>query len=166
MASKRKKCSMCGRRRAHSSFFKNSRDGLQSRCKTCNRAASTELYRSSRRYRAASCLRNCKATAKRQGVPFSLDIDWLAEKFTAGVCELTGVALDFGPGRGALSPSLDRHTPRRGYTQENCRVIAFHLNTALAEFGEDELAGLCVAFLNYYHRTRGRAACWGLGLAA
>jgi len=65
-----------------------------------------------------------------------------------------------GAARHPLAPSVDRRDPRRGYTARNCRVICYHLNSALNAFGEDEFAAMCSAFLGYYACSRGRVACW------
>lgn len=81
-----------------------------------------------------------RARAKKKGIEFSLSEGWALEKLKAAACEVTG--LQFVYVRGAKrkhphSPSIDRIDNSIGYTDENCRMIAWALNAALADFGMD-----------------------------
>lgn len=72
-----------------------------------------------------------KQRAKKKGLSFDLTDSWAAARWT-GCCELTGVSFSPPEKRvarfGALSPSIDRIDPTKGYTQGNCRFILWAIN--------------------------------------
>lgn len=65
-----------------------------------------------------------------------------------GECMLTGIPWDFTTsnerGKRLWRPSLDRIDSMKGYTEENCRLIAAAVNIALSDFGEETLAKIAV----------------------
>ena len=82
----------------------------------------------------------CKALKYRSrelGVEFDITVDWLKQRYDAGVCELTSIAFDMEGKHTANSPSVDRINPNGGYTQDNCRLILWSINRALCNYGQE-----------------------------
>lgn len=77
----------------------------------------------------------------KKGIQFNLTkyIHQLSERINKGVCEVSGFLLDNTPsaGRKFNAPSLDRIDPKRGYVYENVRIVAFAVNAAMGDWGED-----------------------------
>ena len=53
----------------------------------------------------------------------------------AGCCEVTGIEFDFTAAKGPFSPSIDRVRAGGKYTEENCRVVCWALNSAMGTWG-------------------------------
>lgn len=90
-----------------------------------------------------------KNRAKAKSVPFDLTKEYLVSLWeeSEGCCCLTGQPFDLKPwGRkGQVSPqapSVDRIKPKLGYTKGNVRLITYHLNVALSDFGIEEFENL------------------------
>ncbi len=90
-----------------------------------------------------SGLRNARTRARKKNLPFDLTLEYLfglAESQDYR-CALTGI--EFFANCGATCrvspyvPSIDRVTPKGGYTMGNVRLIAFALNAMLLDWGED-----------------------------
>lgn len=153
-----KRCGKCHTEKALTEFYTQGtkRRGLDGRagwCKECRRSDERNRradmsnvrkfharYESDMEFRARELLRAIGKRTRRFGIPFDLDITWLAERLRSGRCELSGVRFDFSCETRrpkALTPSIDRIIPGGGYTKDNCRVIAFALNAAFQNFGLD-----------------------------
>lgn len=96
-------------------------------------------------------LHDAKRRADKKQLPFDL-FDYreeLRDRYDKLVCEVSGVQLVNGRGRrSALSPSFDREKPELGYVYGNVRIIAFGLNAAFGQWGEDQTAALMKAWLD------------------
>jgi hypothetical protein len=106
------------------------------------RAKNLERFLENRaRYKAARkvefALIGYRKAAKERGVKFDLTVEWLRNRYDAGICELSGLPFDFSQKRGPNSPSVDRRDPKGDYTQANCRMILWSINRALSNLGED-----------------------------
>lgn len=72
----------------------------------------------------------------------TLTKEWIGEKLKKGVCEITGIPFNY-EARGKYTrqphaPSVDRiNTENKNYVPENCRLVLWAVNNALAEYGED-----------------------------
>ena len=91
--------------------------------------------------------------ARRAGLPFELDREFVAEKLLAGVCELSGLPLQReqpGPYRThPFAPSLDRVDPALGYTKANVRMVAFAVNRARSDWGDEVLLKIAAALVKH-----------------
>lgn len=146
-------CTKCATRKKTSEFSPSAKGYLNRWCKPCKALSETarrkspdavkrhrELYESRMDFRAVHVLRSVGKRAKRSGVAFDLDADWLTERLSRGTCELTGLRFDMsiaGRKATAYTPSIDRCNPGAGYTKDNCRVILYALNHALSDHGLD-----------------------------
>lgn len=82
--------------------------------------------------------------SRKNNLPFELHREWLAPKLVKGTCEMTGIRLERGTNTKGhrthpFAPSLDRITPKLGYTKENTRLVCFAVNRAMSDWGEDVL---------------------------
>lgn len=71
-----------------------------------------------------------KGRSKAAGLEFDLTHGWGESRWT-GRCELTNIPFVLGKkghSGGLYSPSIDRITPKIGYTQSNCRFILCSIN--------------------------------------
>src|SRR5262245_20750804 len=163
-----KRCSICRQDLALTEFHsnRNSRvtDQYEYRCKKCiskknktpKRRAQIKLQY--RRYiktidgKSKWLLKDAKHRAAKNGLEFDLTMEWLQPRLAAGYCELSGIKFDFSGNRNARTnpyiPSIDRIDNRRGYTQDNCRIICWALNLAFADWGEDCVRKIMMAYLN------------------
>ena len=111
--------------------------------------ANQKRYLTTVKGRANRLLGYAAKRARSKGMGFDLTPEWVQDRLSAGVCELSGVELVLvaGKKRHPFSPSIDRRDCAGGYTQGNCRIICTMLNLALNEFGEDAFAKLAGAFM-------------------
>lgn len=91
-----------------------------------------------------------KQRAEQLGLPFDLHehADDMKKRISALKCELTGLPLKVNGGRRQFnSVSIDRIDPSAGYVYENVRVIAWSLNAAFGNWGEDAFSAVAEAWL-------------------
>lgn len=107
------------------------------------------------RWRLNKLLAAAKNRAKEKNLPFDLDKQYLIDLWLEndGCCALTGQTLDLYPWgeKGQVSPqapSIDRIIPKLGYTKGNVRIITYHLNVALSDFGFEEFERLAKLIIN------------------
>jgi len=79
--------------------------------------------------RAYRMWNNARQRSKAKGHEFSISLDWVKERLTAGACEVTGIPFDHSFSR-IWSPSLDRIDNTQGYTPDNTRMVVFIYNSA------------------------------------
>jgi hypothetical protein len=68
-----------------------------------------------------------------------------------GRCALTGVEFQLErlpKGVHRNCPSLDRIDSSKGYLKDNIRLVTYHVNTALSNFGEEALLELAQNLIN------------------
>lgn len=75
-----------------------------------------------------------------------------------GCCALTGQKFDLTKwgGYGQVNPrapSIDRITPALGYVNGNVRLITYHMNIALTDFGVNEFETLISKYLENQHNA-------------
>lgn len=90
-----------------------------------------------------------KNRAKAKDLPFDLTKEYLISLWeeTEGCCCLTGQPFDLAAWgqKGQVSPqapSIDRIKPKLGYVKNNVRLITYHLNISLSDFGIEEFENL------------------------
>ena|ERR1700761_7387173 len=103
------------------------------------------LYR-----RSYNIYRACKQRSETKGLPFSLTVDWIKNKYEIGKCDVTGLSFEFNKKRGMLSPSVDRIIPELGYTPENCRMVLWWFNIAKHKLDDLSLWYFCNLVTNSY----------------
>lgn len=93
--------------------------------------------------------------AKVKNLDFNIDEGYLISLWDSsfGNCAVSRRSFDLKPfgKKGQVNPnapSVDRIVPELGYTKGNIRLVTYHVNVALSEFGLDELIKLAkdVAF--------------------
>jgi len=90
-----------------------------------------------------------KNRAKEKGLAFNLTPELLYQMWedNNGCCAITGTQFDLAAygDKGQVSPnapSVDRITPTLGYVAGNVRLVTYHTNVALSEFGLEKLKQL------------------------
>lgn len=139
-----KRCSKCKEIKDRGEFSKHSsnRSGLHSHCKSCVKIA-YPLIKLKRKQRILSneqiqveklhhLFDGIKSRAKVKELPFSINIEWLLERFKKqdGRCLLTGIKFEFSKTsktKNPFSPSVDQIVPGNGYTEDNAR-LSLHRN--------------------------------------
>ena len=109
-----------------------------------------------RRNPARALMSMYKYKAKREQREFDLDVDWIQSRLDAGRCEVSG--LPFSKGRFAetrgkyrqdpWAASIDRIDNKKGYTQDNCRMVVWMLNRAKGYYTDKHLFKLASALVN------------------
>jgi hypothetical protein len=99
------------------------------------------------RGRALTMVTAARVRAKERKMPRpEVDVEWVAERLSAGVCEVSGIPFSDVPGD-PRRPSLDRRDATKAYTKENSRVILWALNAAFSDWGEDVFRPIVRAWL-------------------
>lgn len=92
-------------------------------------------------FRAAILMTSVGQRCRKSNLPMEIDVPWVHAILEKGVCEVSGMAFDFGnhpsTRRNPLGPSIDQIVAGEGYTLANSRVVLTALNLALCEWGVD-----------------------------
>lgn len=78
-----------------------------------------------------SLIRSAQKRAAKFGLPCELDFAW-GERIWTGRCSLTGIEFPkerLGRANRTYFPCIDRIDPAAGYTQSNCRIILWAVNS-------------------------------------
>lgn len=90
--------------------------------------------------------------ARKDGLAYDLDREWLSEKLERGVCEVSGLPVRrISPGdyrTHPYAPSLDRIVPALGYVKSNTRLVLFAVNRAMSDWGQEVLLTIARAIVN------------------
>ncbi len=108
----------------------------------------TSKYKSSMRGKAIAMYHGTKVGRRfRDGN--ELSPEWILEKLSKGVCEVTGLPFTYSlESRNPWSPSLDRIDPTKGYTLENTRVVVWIYNAAKNVFSDEDVLLMSQALVN------------------
>lgn len=102
---------------------------------------------------AIMMVRGAAERAVSKGVPFSISPEWAVERLKPGKCEVTGIPFDFNreglaPGvMNPFAPSLDRKTPKLGYTEENTRIVIWLYNAAKGGWTDENVLRMAEALV-------------------
>ena len=83
-----------------------------------------------------SLYHNAKQRAYEKGLEFSLSKEFIEKALKKGTCAQTGIKFDFNESSGGKgqanpwSPSIDRKDSNKGYTEDNCQIVALIYNRA------------------------------------
>jgi len=103
---------------------------------------------SKRRY---TKLKEVKQRADRKKISFNLTTAWYTEKSKQTYCEETGLQFKTYKGRRhPFGPSIHRDNNDKGYTEDNCKLVANIFNIAKADFTREELDAWLAAFVKVY----------------
>ena len=131
------------------------------KCNECARRCARGRYKTSTTARAKTMLRSARARAKKKGLDFSLDDEWLIPKLVLAKCEVSGIPLSFSETTkaGPASPTIDRIDSSKGYVPGNCRLIASVFNNLFGSWGEERAIGFVIRYLAYArHRVKNLSA--------
>lgn len=114
--------------------------GHQAKTKAWRAANPDKVRQSKQRYRsekrAAYIVQMVRAEAKKKGVKFDISQEWVQSRLDMAVCELSGLPFNLtDPENRKDAPSIDRIEPDGDYTEGNCRLILFGLNSLLRRRG-------------------------------
>lgn len=88
------------------------------------------------------------ASVRNRGKECDLTAEWIEEKIAAGVCSVSGIQFNLGArGHHPMTPSIDRIDHSKGYTMDNCRVVAFIFNLARNQFDDGAVLELSRAMV-------------------
>jgi hypothetical protein len=112
-----------------------------------------KTYSASIRGRAHKMLHNAKRRSKTTEIPVTINLEWIENKLTCGICELTGMPFDLNPSKlfssNPYAPSLDRINPKlKEYSPTNTRVVLAAVNIALNEYGEEHMLPILKAMVS------------------
>jgi hypothetical protein len=79
--------------------------------------AQREKVRAKPTFKAAALLASSCLRARKCGLHFDLDLEWVMTRIDLGRCALTGIEFDFGkaPNGWRYKPSLSKHRPDQGW---------------------------------------------------
>lgn len=99
----------------------------------------------------AAYMNRWKRSALKRDLDFAVSYDWLGERLSCGVCEVTGIALCFdrhaSASRNPRVPSLDRIDVGRGYVEENLRLVCGWYNYARQGWPDALVRGVASAII-------------------
>jgi len=169
MGVQEKTCRRCGQTKPISGFHRRAgtRDGLNAACKQCRGCRSPEQVAEDHRaalerrkcsnavaartrYRtdwAGSRLAQAKAVAKRKGLPFGLNRQYLLANLPSS-CPVLGLPLDYSGtgGRTDCTASLDRIDNTKGYVPGNVLVVSWRANRLKCDARPKELRQIAVFY--------------------
>lgn len=96
--------------------------------------------------------KDCRYRARKKGVAFDIERDWIRDRILSGKCEITGLRFQIGnraPGKsaGKRAPSIDRRIPEDGYTMDNCRIVVWQYNVAKSQWGDQDVFELAKSIM-------------------
>lgn len=106
-----------------------------------------DAYFQTPRGRAAKLLGEIRRRCKHSGMPCTIIADDLLSALTAGVCQATGMQLDFATISGPFIPSVDRIDHQQGYVPENVRVVILMFNLARRNWRDEDVLSMAHALV-------------------
>ena len=132
------RCNTCEKLKWHTDFGmtwsnENNKDYRRKQCYACQRKKHAFRVEHNLMYRMMRLLQQITARSKKKGIACDLDLTWLMKKAKQGICEVTGIKLNFskkGKRAKAYGGSVDRKDSSKGYTKDNCQFVCWIYNRA------------------------------------
>ena len=88
--------------------------------------------------RLEGLIKGAKARARKRGIPFDIDVEYLAGLFAKqkGRCAVTEYGMNANRGRDPYAVSIDQIEAGKGYTRGNVRLVCHAANMAMSDWGE------------------------------
>jgi len=119
------------------------------RCQPCRKSVDFKRNMLDSTWRLNKLLSMARYRADSKDVPFNIDLPHLINLWDEndGRCLLTNQEFDLTSWgeKGQVNPrtpSIDRIQPALGYTKGNVRLVTYHMNIALSDFGTEEFERL------------------------
>lgn len=144
-----KTCNECGDEKPLDAFYNHPacKMGRSAKCKECLRQKGRQRY--AEKGKSIPLERelhnNAKCRAALKDVPFELSQNWVRDKLETGVCEVTGIP--FGDRNTSFTPSLERVSPEKGYTEENTLAVVWIYNRAKGTGSHEDVVRLASALM-------------------
>lgn len=128
---------------------------VQKYCVTCGMSTNAlQRHRADYRKRLKMICRSIQARTEIKHIPFSITPEHLIKLWIEndGRCCLTGIPFEIEEpylGKGRVNPnmvSVDRIIPELGYIEGNVRLINYHMNCALLDYGIEGFDKLVAAY--------------------
>ena len=94
-------------------------------------------------------IKGSKLRAKKSGMQFDLDEQWLQSKKSIVNCEASGLKLSLGTTKSPASVSIERVDSSRGYTKDNVIVSSLIYNLCKSNFSEADVAAFCLGYVTH-----------------
>lgn len=103
----------------------------------------------------------CQRRASDQKIDFNLSAEWFEERLVAGTCEVSGLPFVASSKKMApFKPSVDRTDPKRGYTEDNCKMVVWCYNSGKGDNHHDDVMILARALVNKYDNNNHNDRPW------
>lgn len=125
-------------------------------CETCPKGRDFGSWSLNYKKRLKRLCQMAKNRATVKELVFDIDGEYLISLWddNQGCCALTGQEFDLTPWgeKGQVNPqapSVDRIKPKLGYIKGNVRLITYHMNISLSDFGTEEFERLLRAYQEF-----------------
>jgi hypothetical protein len=101
----------------------------------------------------SDAIQRIKRRSKIKKIKFDIDKNWLKNKIINGRCEVTNIKFNLDIKKvenNPFYPSIDRITPSKGYTKDNCKLVIWAYNVLKADHTVDEVKKFAEGFIKYY----------------
>lgn len=108
-------------------------------------------------YSAGELYGRTKNNARQKGIDFNLDRTWFELRYNLGICEYTGLRFCLekkGKIPSPLSPSIDRISPAKGYTKDNCVMCCWAINLLKYQWEMSEVIPLVKALIDKSNKPK------------
>lgn len=95
--------------------------------------------------RAAKLIAGIRNRCKYNGMPCTIASNNLIPILSKGICQTTGIPLDFETIAGPFSPSVDRIDHQRGYEPNNIQIVVLIYNLAKRNWTHEDVLELAKA---------------------
>lgn len=98
--------------------------------------------------------------SRKSELPFDLDVEYIKSLWesTNGCCSVSGTPFDLKPSETFQNPnaaSLDKIIPKLGYVKGNVRLVTWHVNAAILNFGLPTFLTLCENVIKHNKEQNG-----------